>query len=55
MQKIPITLLIQLSDISMALHTQFCCWIVRKKLKEMFLQSNLQLLKHDFNLQHINK
>lgn len=40
--------------ISMTLHIQFCCWKVRRKLKEMFLQFNLQLLKHDFNLQHIN-
>lgn len=38
--------------IFMALHIQFCCWQVRKKWKEMFLQFNLQLLKHDFNLQH---
>lgn len=43
--------------ISMPLYIQFCYWKVKKKkkkLKEMFLQFNLQLLKHDFNLQYIN-
>lgn len=38
--------------IFMALHIQFCSWKVRKKSKEMFLQFNVQLLKHDFNLQY---